>query len=656
MNNKYKNVFTPVQHGPIRLKNKIVGLPMMSSLSTSEGRVTDALVAHMASRAKTGMGLVIIGDSAIDYDNAVTHVSPLDLSDEKNFEGLVRIAEEVHRYGAKIGIELQHGGAMSCESFNKKGVRVSPMVSPASGPRFTKDSVAMDKALMDEVKENYCKAAVRLMRAGFDLLLVHSGHGWLLSQFLSARLNQRTDEYGGCLENRMRYPLEVLKAIKERVGHKMAIDIRVSVGGPLWEHSEQELEETIVYLRAASAYIDGANISVSTCEHFPTSEYMCQSYYLPHMVNTSWCERIKKAGVPIPVTATGSIVTVAEAEQILATGKADLVGMGRGSLVDNLHVTKVFRGQEDEVRPCLRCAHCTDRIAHNTPIRCAINPMLGRELYYPILAPVLKKKKVIVVGGGPAGMQAAQTAALRGCDVVLYEKSSQLGGLLHVAGALPDKYDMRRYTDWMIKQTEKCGASIVLNTEVTPKIIRSEAPDTVFLAIGSIPLSPPIPGLSGDTVVLVNDVDTGTVKTGGKVVILGAGFSGCECAIPLLREGKSVTIIDMISEAVFDANTFGSQSWISITRILNDLGVQYIFDATVTSVTPEGINYSKADGTTAFLEADTVINALGLTVDYGKVDELIGIIPETYTIGDCLGDKMNIDNAIYTGFVYATEI
>ena len=454
----------------------------------------------------------------------------------------------------------------------------------------------------------------------------------------------------------MRYPLEVLKALKERVGHKMAIDIRVSVGGPLWEHSEQELDEMIEYLRAASVYIDGANISVSTCEYFPTSEYMCQSYYLPHMVNTSWCERVKKAGVPIPVTATGSIVTIAEAEQILATGKADLVGMGRGSLVDNLHVTKVFRGQADEVRPCLRCAHCTDRIAHNTPIRCAVNPTLGRELYYPTLTPVLKKKKVMVVGGGPAGMEAAQIATQRGCDVVLYEKSSELGGLLHVAGALPDKYDMRRYTEWMIKQTEKCGAHIVLNTEVTPNVIRSEAPDTVFLAIGSIPLSPPISGLSGNNVVLVNDVDTGAVKTGNKVVILGAGFSGCECAIPLLREGKEVTLIDMISETDFESNTFGSQSWISITRIHNELGAQYIFNAKVTSVTSTGVSYINHDGTTVFLEAETVINALGLTVDYAKVNELIGIIPETYTIGDCLGDKMNIDNAIYTGFVYATEI
>ncbi|MDR3277401.1 MAG: hypothetical protein LBT12_01400, partial [Oscillospiraceae bacterium] len=307
---KYPHVFEPIQLGPMKLKNRIIGNPMMNGLSTTQGKVTSEMVAHMGARAKTGAALVLIGDSAIDYDHAVTHYTPVNLGDEENLAGFILIAEECHRWGAKVGAELQHGGMLGYEKIIRRGYRISPSPSPA-GFRSEKDAVVMDRAIMDEVKANYVAAADRLMRAGFDEVLVHCGHGWLMTQFLNARMNKRTDEYGGALENRMRYPLEVLQAIKAAVGHKLAVDMRVSVGGPASPYTETDLDEMIAFIRAASPFVDSANISVSTAEYFESSEWMCQSYYLPHLVNTDWCARAKAAGVPIPVTATGSIVTTA---------------------------------------------------------------------------------------------------------------------------------------------------------------------------------------------------------------------------------------------------------------------------------------------------------------------------------------------------------
>ena len=335
---KYPHVFEPIQLGPIRLKNRIVGNPMMNGLSTTQGLVTPEMIAHMGARAKTGAGLIIIGDSAVDYDYGVTHYTPLDLGNEENLANFILLAEECHRWGAKIGVELQHGGAMSFEKINRSGARLSPWPATGDGFRNKKDAVVLDRELMDAVKASYVAAADRVMRAGFDEVLVHCAHCSLIAQFMNARYNNRADEYGGSLENRMRYPIEILKAIKEAVGHKMAVDMRVSVGGIASPYTENDLQEMIEFIRAASPYVDSANISVSTYEFFESSEWMCQSYYLPHMVNTDWCARAKAVGIPIPVAATGSIVTTSEAEEIIASGKADLVGIGRGTLVDDRHL------------------------------------------------------------------------------------------------------------------------------------------------------------------------------------------------------------------------------------------------------------------------------------------------------------------------------
>lgn len=493
--NKYKHVFSPIKIGNATLKNRIMSPPMLSCLATPDGKVTPEILAFARAMAKTGAGLVVIGDSSIDHDRSLEHVAALNLGDDTIIPGLTHAVEEIHRYGAKASIELNHGGALAFELLLNGKRRIGPSQLPDNiHPVYKGAEIeVMDKAMMRQVIQNYIAAVGRCVRAGFDMVMIHMAHGWLLGQFLSPTFNQRTDEYGGNLENRMRFPLEVLKAIRDQFGDQIAVDLRVSGSARVpGNYKEMEIDEVLVFLKVAQKYIDIVNLSAAYIPYLLSIEYMIQPYFLPQKVNAVFAEKAKKV-LDIPVTAIGSITTVAEAEELIAQGKADMVGMGRAGLADSYTFVKAFRGQDDKIRPCMRCVYCGGRAEppYFRAIRCAVNPRVGRELEYPFIPKANNKKKVMIIGGGLAGMQAAQTAVERGHDVTLYDRSGQLGGLLHTTAALPFKYDMRRYLEWMIKETMNCGAKIVLNTEVTPELIEKENPDAVMVAIGAVPATLP---------------------------------------------------------------------------------------------------------------------------------------------------------------------
>ena len=392
---KYPNVFQSYRYGPLRLKNRIINLPMMNGQSTPDGRVTKQMVAHMAARAKTGAALVYIGDSEIESKYGMTHYSPLDLSYDGNQAGLVELADEVHRYGAKIGIELNHGGRAAYEKINSSGKRIGPSFEKGiPGSRTPSDCIEMDRALMDEVIAAYVHAAKMVNNAGFDAVMIHVAHGWLLHQFLCKRTNRRTDEYGGSLENRMRFPLEVIRAVYNAVGSRMAVDVRVSCGGDLSDLSQDDIEEVIEFLKAGSQWITGANVSCMDMTNYATSEYMCQSYYLPHMVNTKWAEQVKAADTGVIISNSGSVVTVQEAE-----GRRRPVSSGDMKWSCTKSPTSWAAACTWPV-PCLRCAHCVDRLFNFYPVRCAVNPTVGREYEYPDIPLAKQKKKVMIIGGG----------------------------------------------------------------------------------------------------------------------------------------------------------------------------------------------------------------------------------------------------------------
>lgn len=657
---KYSHVFSPLKIGNVTVKNRIISPPMLSCLATPDGKVTPGVIAFARAMAKTGAGVVVVGDSTIDHDRSVEHVAALNLGDDTITPGLTHVVEEIHRYGAKASIELNHGGAFAFELLlnGKRPIGPSQIPERMRHPVYKDATIeVMDQAMMRQVIDNYVAAVGRCVQAGFDMVMIHMAHGWLLGQFLSPTFNQRTDMYGGSLENRMRFPLEVLAAIRQRFGDKIALDLRVSGSARVPpEFKEMEIDEVLQFAGAAQRYVDIINFSAGYIPYLPSIEYMIQPYFIPHKVNAVFAEKARQV-LDIPVTAIGSIMTVAEAEELISQGRADMVGMGRAGLADSYTFVKAFRGHDDQIRPCTRCVYCGGRAEppYFRSIRCAVNPRVGRELEYPFIPLANVRKNVMIAGGGLAGMQAAQTAVERGHSVTLFEKSGMLGGLLHTAAALPFKDDLKRYLDWMIKETMRCGAKIVMNTEVTPRLVTEANPDVLIIAIGSVPAAPPLPGINGKNVVWAGDVDAGRVASGNKVIVAGAGLTGAECAIALAQEGKEVTVIDMIAPVDFTRDA-SAICRLSIARLFAELNIKAVFQATITEITEDGLKFIDANAAPGFLQADTVVHALGMAVDQAKIQPLMALIAETYLIGDCIGAKMNIVNAIESAFTYALEI
>ncbi len=662
-NTKYSHVFEPIMVGRLTLKNRIVVPPMMPCLATPEGRSTLELSAFMGRLAKSGAGLVSFGESSIDMDRAFDHIATLNLGSDLFVPSLAVAVEEVHRYGAKATIELSHAGALAYEVLLNGKSRIAPSPAPNYiAPIYKGYTVeVMDKDMIDQIKQNFVDAVGRCVHAKFDMVTIHAGHGWLLGQFLSPTFNQRTDEYGGSLENRMRFPLEVLKAVRDAFGDQIALDMRVS-GNPRLPKGflaeEENFEELIAFLQAAESYLDMMNFSAGYIPVLETSEYMIPSYLLPHKTNAEFAAQAKKH-LHIPISVAGSFVAVEEADEFIAQGNADMVGMGRASLADNDVFVKAEQGRDDTIRPCIRCVYCAGRIQppNFKSIRCAVNPLIGRELEYPdMLTTPARKHKIMIIGGGPAGMEACQRLTELGHTVLLYDKAPALGGMLHTAAALSFKQDLVQYMKWMVNQTMKSGAEIHLNTEVTEETIRSLNPDIVFVAIGAVPAYPRIPGMTKENVVWAGDVDTKKVTVGDNVVVAGSGLTGTECAIGLAQEGKNVTLIDMIKPEDFLKDINGIVI-LSLIRMVQELGIKIHFQSTMKNITKNSVTYF--DGTDQLehtLICDNVVNALGMTIENNVVKKLSSVIPQSYLLGDCSGKAQNIQTAVLDGFTYAKRI
>ena len=658
---KHKHVFQPIKIGNFTLKNRIMSPPMMSGYATADGQVTQDVVAFARGIAKSGAGLVVMGETAVDLDRGQDHVHGTNLGSDTFIPGYTRLVEEIHRYGAKASIEISHPGGLAFPwLLNGKPAHSASKLPDYVHPVYAGNPVeVMSKVVIKQVIQTYVDVVGRAIQAGFDMVMLHAAHGWLLGQFLSPSYNKRTDEYGGSLENRMRLPLEILRAIREEHGDKIALDMRISGASRVPKEitgGEMEIDDVLIFLKEAQKYLDIVNFSAGFIPYLSSLEYMIASYIHPHMVNAEFAAMGKKV-LDIPVTATGRVMTVGEADELIAQGKADVVGMGRAGLADGMTFVKAAQGRDDEIRPCIGCSHCGGRAEppHFRPVRCTVNPRIGREIEYPFIPAAAKKRKIMIVGGGPAGMEAAQICTQRGHEVVLYEKADKLGGLLHTSSALPFKQDLRTYMEWMIKQTMNCGAKIVLGTEATPETIRKEAPDSVLVAIGSVPAKLPIPGIDGANVVWAGDADTGKVKTGQKIIVAGAGLTGAECALALVEAGKDVTLVDMIPPEDFikDAERMVA---LALESKYRKYKIPVIFNAVISEITANGLKYVDKDNVTHEIAGETVVNALGMCVEKEKAEDLLSVVPESYGIGDCTGKKMNYINAIRDGFSYGIDV
>ena len=629
--NEFPNLFSPVRIRNLELKNRLAFSPVVSGhAGVVDGQVTEALVQFLGAQARSGAGLVTIGASPIDQGRARDFFGSLSVCRDTDIPGLHRLVEEVHRYGAALSCEILHAGRIAQPEALAGRKAWVPWLAPDMDPdKFEQAS----KEAMAEVVQEFADAAVRLRDAGFDMVLLHGAHGNFMSAFFSPLTNQRTDEYGGSFENRMRFPLEVCKAVREAVGDSMAIDFRISQNE--YVEGGTTLEEVIAFLRAASPYIDDAHLSGGWIFDPVYVKYMMPGYPQERCLNvprTAIAHR-ELADTGLTVTTVGNIPDVATAEQILARGDADIVAMARNILADMELPRKAFRGAPDTIRPCLHCIECAARPAVGGGVRCSVNPQLGRELYYKEIPEARRKKKVVVVGGGPAGMQAAQTLVARGHEGVLFERSNELGGRLHEASALFCKEDYhRRYLAWSVRRTLECGADVRLGVEATPELVAAENPDHVIVAIGAEPIVLPIPGIDGPNVVGVSDADLGRAPIGGNVVLIGGGFSALECAIQLCYEGHRATMLEMRP-----ADTLWREVMNELRSGLIELkeryGAELIDEARVVEVRADGVVYEKA-GERCFIAADTVVNAVGLKPNRTLVDEWRRLMPDVDVVGD----------------------
>lgn len=649
-NNKYPHVFQPLKFGNTILKNRLEFTPMVSCLSNAEGEVTQEAVEFIGMQARSGVSQVIIGDTQVDWERAVCFYGELNVHHDKYMTGLSLLVEEAHRYGAKLSIELAHAGRGGVPSMNVKP-GFAPSYLPTPGRM--QDLKVMDRSDMDYVINQFKDCANRVKRAGFDAIFIHSGHNNLFGQFLSRSSNLRTDEYGGSIENRMRFPLEIIKAIRETVGPDFPLEMRVS-GDEMTGPDSIHIDETIAYLKEAQKYIDMAHISCGNVFVEPGVKYSVPLYLQEKLQNVKYSEAVKKE-IDIPVSVVGNIFTMEEAEEIIASGKADVVGMCRSLMADPDLIKKSLLGKNEDIRPCLRCMDGCGKIFHGFPVRCAVNPVLGREFKYKDIKPSQVRKNIMVIGGGPAGMQAAQTLVQRGHDVTLYEKSSKLGGLLIDAGAVSFKDLMRDYTKWDIDTTMKCGAKIKLNTEVNKDLVEKENPDAVIIATGSTYIRPNIKGIDKQNVKMLKDVENGTVEVGDNVVVCGGGLSGIEGAVGLARKGKKVTVVDMLPKEEFCASMF------DITRSalfdeVEENKITLLGNSKIVEFSENGIVIEDKKGNIQNIPADTVVIALGLKSQNKLAEDIIPILPiDTYIIGDA--DKVGtVRKANKNAFDIAVEL
>jgi len=606
---------------------------MATNYASKDGTVTDRQIDYYAERAKGGVGLIIVEISCVESPVGRGTRRQICIDDDRFVPGLSRLAKAIKKNGAKAAIQLHHAGRQTSSRITgHQPVAPSPIpTSDGEQPRpLTREQIGI-------LIEAFGEAAARAKRAGFDGVEIHGAHGYLISQFLSPLSNHRHDDYGGSLENRARFLLDVIRSARSHVGKDYPLWCRLSAVEMGVDGITVE-ETRVVAELAEKAGVDAIHVSahqVGPARRPPMAQPTC--YFVP------WANAIKEV-VSVPVIAV-SRIPPEFAEDVIRDGKADFISIGRQLLVDPYLPQKIREGRLEDVRPCIYCLTCLDSMGWSREgVRCVVNPTLGRERDSEFKR-ARNPKKVVVVGGGPGGMEAARVAALRGHQVVLFDEGAELGGQLIIASKPPFKDTLETLRRYLVCQVGKAGIELRLRQKFTPEKINELKADVVILAAGVGPFIPEIPGIQSNKVIQASEVLMGAA-TGDCVVIIGGELVGCETALLLIDKGKKVTIMRRGPELATKVNPFIREPMVNRLKFK---GATIITGIDYKEITDAGVVISDSKGEKKIIEADTVVLAAGSVPNNELAVALKGKVNRVLSVGDCVQPR-SIMEAIEEGY------
>ena len=663
----FSKLCEPGNIGTLRLKNRIAMPAMGTRLCGVWGEVTDALTRWYRRRAQGGCSLVMVEATlaATAIDNLRLQTRQLRADDTCYIPGLAVLAEAIHEGGALAGMQLSAGGGAQAKAGpwtpGFQGVQEIQPVSPSGVPAIGRSDRprVLTTEEIETIVELCGNAAWNVKQASFDIVEIHAFGGYLITQFLSPYFNKRTDRYGGSFENRCRFLMEILAAMREAVGPNFPLIVKYSIEDQLpggWDIDQsralaEKLEAAGVNAIVVSSGVHGAKMPA------------VPPYFYPRGIFLPYAEAIKKV-VGIPVIAEGRLDDPSLAEKALTEGKADFIYQGRALIADPDWPKKVASGRIEDIRPCLACNECRQSVHDLRVLRCSVNAAAAREGEYDAIRPAEVKRKVMIVGGGPAGIEAARVAALRGHEVILCEKNRQLGGIMLLGGIHNE--EITAFAKWMVAQIKKLPVEVRLQTEVTPALVGSIRPDVVIVATGGTFVAPEVPGTERPNVFSAQDllklmngvpvkkgilmssllplakraVTVATVRRflgsnfpiKKRVAVIGGQFPGCSLALFLAHKGKEVTVLE---ESDHFGKDMEAHTMVGLMAEVEAGKVKILTSTKIEKIIDKGVVVIDESGNKILCEADSVIVALELAAsDSNLAEQLQNSGKEVYTIGD----------------------
>ncbi len=626
---KYPHLFEPIVLGGTVFRNRVFSSPQGFYNVGPDCYPNDACAAFFARKAEGGVASVCIGDCIVDGKTGTHYPFLMRIDDQNSLPGFAEYASQVSRRGAVASVELSHAGIYA-QAVAQRG---DPVYGPVEMEGQYGHVLEMPESEIERIIGCYARAAAFAKGAGCGMVTIHGGHGWMLAQFMSRTLNTRKDKWGGeSIDNRMRFSVEVCKAIRKACGKNFPIEFRMS-GSECYEGG-YDIDEGIEFAKRLDGVVDLIHVSAGHHQQMDAMVVTHPSMFCEDGCNAKYAREIKKH-VKTPVATVGAFTDPAMMEEVIASGGADVVEFARQTLADPDFMLKARTGREDEINRCMRCMSCFASTGAGRHFHCAINPETGHELEYRAMPPVKEKKTVLVAGGGVGGMEAALTAARRGHKVILCEKGPKLGGVLLCEDKVPFKTHLKEYLERQAMLCERAGVEIRLNTTVTPEYAIAQKADVLIAALGARPVKPPVEGIDGPGVFAAEEVYVNPTKAGKRVVVLGAGLVGIEIAIFLADMGRQVTLVEIMDRPNLENAAMHAMAVMKEMRLKN---IPMRLRTKATKIRPDGVEIEGPEGK-GFLEADTVIYAAGMRAQRDAAIALSQCAPEFIMLGDCQTPK-----------------